>query len=206
MDNTTAISYINKMGSVRYSDFNNLARIIWQWAENRQNFLVASYIASKENKEADDLSRLTNTDTEWELANWAFTKIIHNFGQPEVDLFATPANTKCDAFFSRFPVSGGLEIDAFTVRWSYLNFYAFPPFAIILKVLTKIKHDKAAGIVVVPHWPCQPWFPVFTELLIDQPLVFNPRDDLLLSSCRSKVHPQARHISLVAGKLSARHL
>lgn len=117
VDNTTAISYINKMGSVKYSDFNNLARIIWQWAENRHNFLVASYITSKENKEADDLSRLTNT--EWELADWAFTKIIHKFGQPEVDLFATPANTKCDAFFSRFPVSGASEIDVFTVCWSY---------------------------------------------------------------------------------------
>lgn len=119
------------MGSVRFPELNNLARNIWQWAENRQNFLVASYISSKENKETDELSRLTNEDTEWELADWAFQKIVSAFGKPEVDLFATPANKKCDVFVARYPVPDALQVDAFTINWSNLYFYAFPPFAII---------------------------------------------------------------------------
>lgn len=193
------------MGSVRFPKLNNLVREIWQWAENRQNFLVASYIKSKENKEADDLSRLTNEDTEWELADWAFKKIIEIFGKPEVDLFASSANSKCEIFISRFPASDALAVDAFTISWSKLDFYAFPPFALILKVLIKIKNDKETGIMVVPNWPSQPWFPMFKELLIDKPLIFRPDNNLLLSLSRNKEHPQARHITLVAGKVSAKH-
>lgn len=60
------------MGSIRYSKFNKLTRSIWQWAEERKHFLVASYIPSRENKEANDLSRLKNEDTEWELAGLAW--------------------------------------------------------------------------------------------------------------------------------------
>ncbi|EFN78492.1 hypothetical protein EAI_11211, partial [Harpegnathos saltator] len=43
VDNTTAIAYINKMGSVKFQKFNELARKIWQWAEKRKIILMASY-------------------------------------------------------------------------------------------------------------------------------------------------------------------
>lgn len=86
---------------------------------------------------------------------WVFDKIVNRFGEPQVDLFATSTNKKCNNFLSKFSVSDALEIDALTVSWSHLNFYAFPPFAIILKILSKIKSDKAEGIVMVPNWPNQ---------------------------------------------------
>lgn len=35
IDNTTAISYINRMGSIQHPLLNNLARSIWQWCEER---------------------------------------------------------------------------------------------------------------------------------------------------------------------------
>ncbi|XP_057332052.1 uncharacterized protein LOC130671926 [Microplitis mediator] len=103
IDNTTAIAYVNKMGGTRYQNFNNLTREIWQWAERKDNFLFASYILSEENVEANCLSRLANDDTEWELANYAFERIINSFSFPEKDLFATAANRKCSNFCSRFP-------------------------------------------------------------------------------------------------------
>lgn len=56
IDNITAFEYVNKMGGVRFRKFNTLARQIWQWAERRNIWLVASYIPSRENKEADKLS------------------------------------------------------------------------------------------------------------------------------------------------------
>lgn len=204
VDNTTAISYVNKMGSVRFSKFNKLAREIWQWAEKRKNLLWAAYIPSEENKEADELSRIKNEDTEWELADWAFSEIIRSFGKPEVDLFASFFNRKCDKFCSRFPAAEALAVDAFTISWRSLDFYAFPPFAMILKTLVKIKRDKATGILIVPRWPSQPWFPLFMELLVDKPIVFKPNNWLLLSSCRKRSHPQARYITLMAGRVSDR--
>ena len=64
IDNTTAISYINKMGGVRFKKFNKLAREIWHWAGSRKMLLRDSYIPSTENRDADRLSRLLNKDSE----------------------------------------------------------------------------------------------------------------------------------------------
>lgn len=71
----------------------------------------------------------------------------------------------------------------------------------MLKVLQKIKNDGACGILVVPNWPSQPWYPVFMSMLTDKPEIFSASPDLLLSLCRSVKHPLASHLSLVAGKL-----
>ncbi|XP_066593189.1 uncharacterized protein [Prorops nasuta] len=94
-----ALSYINRMGSIRYPKLSALAREIWQWCELRDLWIFASYICSKENK-ADDESRSIQTETEWELAEWAFDEISKKFGKFEIDLFASNINTKCNKFIS----------------------------------------------------------------------------------------------------------
>ena len=58
-DNTTALSYINRMGSVKYPKFHSLAKKIWQWCEARNlwtftlittfTLVKASYVNSKNN-------------------------------------------------------------------------------------------------------------------------------------------------------------
>ena len=83
-------------------------------------------------------------------------------------------------------------------------FFAFPPFAVIIKVLKKIKLEKSSGIVVVPNWPNQPWFPLFYELLTEEPLFLKANRFLLLSSCRRKIHPRAENLELIVGRLSPR--
>lgn len=204
VDNTTAISYINKMGGVQFSKHNKLARQIWQWCERRNIWIFASYIASKDNVIADQESRITNIDTEWELNNRAFESILSRFGKPDIDLFASRINKKCPVFCSWHRDPEAWVIDAFTLSWSNLFFYAFPPFALILKSLRKIVFDKAEGIMVVPNWPTQPWYPVFSSLLIEEPIFFRPSSNLLQTPCRSIEHPLALHLSLVAGRLSGR--
>lgn len=204
IDNTTAIAYVNKMGGTKYPKYNSLARSIWQWAEKRKIFLFASYIASKDNAEADALSRMKNEDTEWELADFAYKRIVSLFGNFDIDLFATSQNTKCKSFISWLPCAEAKEIDAFTVNWSNLNFYAFPPFSLILRVLAKIKTDRASGVIIVPDWPSQPWYPLFQSLLVGKPVKFEPNDNLLMSACRKKQHPRASQLSLMAGRVSAK--
>lgn len=173
VDNTTAISYINKMGGIQHEKYNILARTIWQWAEERSNFLYATYIKSAENKEADFLSRIKYPDTEWSLDHQTFFRVTKQFGEPQIDLFATKINAKCPCFVSRFPEEEAFEIDAFTLNWSNLQFYAFPPFSMILRTLNKIRRETATGIVIVPEWPSQPWFPLLTSLLVKDPMIFD---------------------------------
>lgn len=112
IDNTTAISYINKMGGIKYQKYNKLTRSIWQWAEARNVFLVATYISSSDNVNADRLSRLGSDDTEWELSNAAYTLIVNRFGYPNIDLFASKANKKCERFCSWMPDKEAENVDA----------------------------------------------------------------------------------------------
>lgn len=204
VDNTTAISYINKMGGVQHLDFLLLSRSIWQWAERRNIFLFASYIKSKENAEADRLSRIQNPDTEWALSPKVFHKITKQLGYPAIDLFATYQNAKCNRYISRYPERQAVETDAFTVNWASLFFYAFPPFAIILKTLRKIEEDGAQGILVVPDWPNQAWYPLFHEMLIQKPLHLH--DQNLLSCPFRQTRSPVQKTNLIAGLVSARHL
>ena len=112
---------------------------------------------------ADEQSRIVSTETDWELAYFAFKKSNRDFGPFEIDLFATHANSKCSSFVSWFPDPFAVAVDAFTQDWSPCYFYAFPLFSIIAKVLRKIINDRAEGVLIVPWWDTQPWFPCSTN-------------------------------------------
>ena len=177
IDNTTAISYINRMGGVRFRKLSDLARRIWKWCEERELFIFASYIASKDNVEADIESRRLDKETEFELSAVAFQQTVNKFGYPDIDLF--------------------------TIKWNRFFFYAFPPFILVSRVLQKIKAEGAEGIVVVPQWPAQPWFPLFLSLLESDGLIFKPQINILLFPDREP-HPLWKSLILVAGKLSGK--
>lgn len=203
IDNTTALSYINRYGGVQFYHLNEIARDIWQWCEKRQLFVFASYMKSKENFEADEEYRRNNIDTEWSLAELAFRKIVRQFGQPYIDLFATRLNAKCRDYASWKRDPEAYDIDAFTLNWGNSLFYAFPPFSLILKRLRKIVNDSATGIMVVPYWPSQPWYPLFISLSVHEPLYLRPDAQLLLSPFRTP-HPLWKRLTLVASKLSGK--
>lgn len=201
-DNTTALSYVNKMGGIRFEKFSKLSKKIWQWAEARGIILIASYIPSKNNIIADRLSRMKNIDTEWQLNDYHYELIFANFGTPSIDLFATAQNSKCKRFISWGPEKGATYVEAFTVNWSSFYFYAFPPFSLILKVLSKMKCDKAYGIIIIPFWKNQPWFPLFESLTVGKTMVFEPNPFLLISPCRSQTHPRSDHLRMIACRVS----
>lgn len=200
LDNTTAIAYINRMGGIRCTDLNKIARTIWEWCEKRRIWVFASYINTKDNFKADFESRRLETETEFEISSEAFKKIIDSFGKPDVDLFASRVNAKCDSYVSWLRDPSSIAVDAFTISWKDFFFYAFPPFAVILRVLRKIRDERSKGIVVVPDWPCQPWFPLFHSLLISEIIVFKPNKHLL-SSLNREPHPMWHNLTLVAGVL-----
>ncbi|CAB3236153.1 unnamed protein product [Arctia plantaginis] len=148
IDNTTAISYINRMGGIQFPHLNDLTRSIWQWCEKRNIWLFASYVNTKENC-ADAESRKINPDTEWNLSDKAFGAIIQHFGYPEIDLFASRSNAKCKMFASWKQEPDSYTVDAFTINWQLKYFYAFPPFSLILKCLRKIIDDKATESTIL---------------------------------------------------------
>lgn len=66
-DNTTAVACINKMGTSHSEHCNKITKDIWLFCKNRGLWISAAFIPGKQNVEADEESRDTNFDTEWQI-------------------------------------------------------------------------------------------------------------------------------------------
>lgn len=95
IDNTTAISYVNRMGGLRFPHLNSLSKSLWQFCEERNIFVFASYVSSQDNKIADAESRRQHPDTESDVV---FNIIVIQLGVPDIDLFASRTNNKCHRY------------------------------------------------------------------------------------------------------------
>lgn len=67
IDNQTAISYINRGGSVKNKQLNEVCSKLWDWCEEKDIMVFASYVPSANNTKADTESRFKSIDTEYEL-------------------------------------------------------------------------------------------------------------------------------------------
>ena len=197
VDNTTAVTYINNMGGTKSSDCNEAAKDIWKWCMCKNIWITAAHLPGKLNVEADNMSRHFNDRTEWTLNEHAFKEIVHHFGQPDIDLFASRLNKQVSRYISWLPDPEAEAVDAFTVDWKSLNFYAFPPFCLISKCLQKIKCDDAMSLLVVPNWPTQPW------LLVGEPMFISRRIDLLTQTVTNEHHPLHNQLDLLCCRCCA---
>lgn len=84
------------MGGVQFRTLNDITKNIWRWCEKKNIWIFASYTASVENVEADFKSRRKESTAEIELSSVAFIKITDRLGKPEIDLFVSRVNAKCE--------------------------------------------------------------------------------------------------------------
>lgn len=199
-DNTTAISYINNFGGCRNINCHKIAKEIWKFCEMRSVELCASYIHTKVNRVADQLSRDKEDTSDFMITKPFFNQICQKIYQPTIDLFASAKTFQIHPFVSWFPTQGCYAVDAFTILWPE-KFYAFPPFSLIGRVLNKIVSEKLQGIVVAPYWVGQPWFPLYKKLQISE-IVYLTGDDLLFCPYFNRPHPLNNQITLMAAELS----
>ena len=179
IDNTTAVSYINKQGGTKSWECLMVAKEIWSFCEERQIYVIATHIPGVMNEEADRLSRKFNEFTEWALPEKVFRDITHGL-TIDIDLFATRLNHKCKKYVSWHADPGAWKIDAFSFKWSKYFTYVFPPFALIARVVTKMECEAAKGMLVTPTWTTQPWWGLLIQL-------HKPRKDLGQVSLRNDV-------------------
>ncbi len=152
---------------------------------------------------ADEKSRVFNDKTEWKLNQMVYQDIVHTFTIPDIDLFASHLNFQLKPYVAWMPDPGARFTDAFTLDWSSFVFYAFPPFSMITIVLRKIEYDGAKGILVIPNWPTQVWFPLLRRLLVAEPKMPKWREDLVCLPFKEGPHPLGRKLHLMACYLSA---
>ena len=180
-DNVTAVAYLRREGGTRSPLLSTIAQEILRWSESLAIRLAPQFIPGSNNILADALSRphqLPHSD--WSL-NMTVFRSLCCLWPVQIDLFATSANHRCSTYFLpyRDPQSAGT--DAFLQSWDGLQAYAFPPFAIIPRVLAKLRESWGTELTLVaPHWAQRPWFPGLLQLSLAPPVILPDRPDLLL--------------------------
>ena len=161
-------------------------------------------IPGNKNVEADRESRNTNDDREWSLSTTVYNNLLETWGPFQIDLFASRLNFKVPNYASWRPDPGAKFIYAFSFNWDPYYFYAFPPFSLIALCLQKVEEDRSTGVLLVPLWPTQPWFPVLLRSLIDHPRIL-PNSKHLLTQAHSKTpHPLGKKLKLLACLVSGK--
>ena len=193
IDNTSAVSIINNMGTCKSEICNDIAVEIWQFCIASNILLTAAHIPGIDNVVADKESRNFHIqNTEWKLDPLVLHEALKEIKfEPDIDLFASRLNNQFETYCSYRPDPGAALVDAFSTSWSEFNFYCFPPFSCILKVLQKIRQDRATGVIVVPRWPTQTWYSILMTMLVQPPVILKPHPRLLtLPTLPLERHPQ----------------
>ena len=131
----------------------SLCALLWRilsWCTRQQVTLRARHIPGWLNVIADKLSRLGQTiQTEWSLHPAVFQAVCARWHQPKVDLFATRFNNKLPQFVSPVPDPQAWAVDALSLSWEDLDPYAFPPAAILGKVVEKLQDYPCNRIILI---------------------------------------------------------
>ena len=203
-DNTTAVSVINKMGTVRSPKCNFLAQEIWHFCKGINVWITCAYLPGVLNVQADYLSRKIYKQAEWMLNPPIFRAAVRRFDfTPTLDCFASRLNKQLSNYASFRPDPFASFVDCFTINWGDYNCYVFPPFSVIGRVLQKIRVDKATALCVFPLWTTQAWWPLVLKMLCQEMWILKPsKDNLVLPQHPQDIHPLHQKMKLVVCLLS----
>jgi hypothetical protein len=160
------------------------------WCESRHISLLGENLPGEDNQLADALSRggvqssafkrIRGSSVEWHLLPRVCRPIFLRMDRPHIDLFASKHNHQLPKYFSweQDPLSMGRN--ALSQDWSGLLAYAFPPIALIPRLLLKLSQTANCHILLVaPHWPRQAWFSRLLDLLVSEPVLLPISPELL---------------------------
>ena len=199
-DNTTVVSYINKEGGMSSGPLCALLWGILTWCTRHQVTLKARHIPGRLNLVAAKLSRLGKTiQTEWSLLQEVFQAICSRWHRPNIDLFATRFNNKLPQFVSPLPDPLATAVDALCLPWEDLDAYAFPPAAILGKVVEKLQDSPCKRIILIaPGWLNMPWFWDLVAMSSQIPLSLPNLPNLLTQPFNQIPHRNLTHLNLHA--------
>ena len=203
-DNTTTVPYLRRSGGTFSSTLNATAREILLWAETNRVRLLPQFIMGSSNVTADILSRPNQViGSEWTLHQEVVDHLVHKW-PAVIDHFVTSLATRLPVYFSPTSDSRAAGTDALLQPWDNLKAYAFPPIAIIRRVLVKLRSSRnCESTLITPFWPQRDWFPDLLELLSDLPIALPRRKDLLRQPHFHCFHQNLPMHQLTAWRLSS---
>ena len=203
-DNTSIVSYINKQGGTKSAELCALMWRILTWCNLNNVTLRARHIPGSLNVIADGLSRRNQIQsTEWSLSPQVFKQISRIWESPQVDLFATRLNTKLPLYVSPIPDPQAWAVDALNIPWENLVAYAFPPTALLPKVIQKLQSQMCRLLLIAPGWPSKPWFWDLVEMSLDVPRRLPQTRTLLKQPMNNIFHSNPASLNLHVWYLGA---
>ena len=88
------------------------------------------------------------------------------------------------------------DIDALNLNWTGLTAYAYPPTALLHRVIQKIRQCHCLIIIIAPGWPGMPWFWDLVQLSTEIPLQLPVSTTLLKQSHNYVFHINPQHLNL----------
>ena len=146
-DNSTVVAYVNKQGGTVSRPLCLLTSRLLRWTESFDVHLEAGYLPGESNVLADVLSRRRQVvGTEWSLHPQVARALLRTWGNPSIDLFATCLNAKLPLYISLVPDPQAVFEDAFRHPWDDLDLYAFPPFALVGRVIARVQRSSRVAM------------------------------------------------------------
>ena len=181
----------------------SLCALLWRilsWCTRKQVTLKVRHIPERLNVIADKLSRLGQTiQTGWSLHPEVFQVICSWWHQPQVDLFATRFNNKLPQFVSPVPDPQAWAVDALSLSWEKLDPYAFPPAAILGKVVEKLQDYPFNRIILIaPGSPNMSWFWDLVAMSSQIPLCLPNLPNLVSQPFNQTLHRNLSNLNLHA--------
>lgn len=204
MDNTAAVAAVNRKGSARSPNLTRVAKDLWTWCLNQGITVRAQHIPGVLNSRADQASRRSLDSSSWKLSPTVFKKINVLWGPFCTDLFADLSNHQVQHYYSWKPDPHSAAVDAFYQDWTGPGLYAFPPFNLVGRCLSKMISSKGSLVLVAPVWPTQPWYASLLTLSDEEPRLL-PHSLSLLQNRSKEPHPllMGGNLKLAVWKLTS---
>ena len=191
-DNSTVVAHINKQGGTHSAEMCALLWKIMTWCRHYHITLKARHISGCLNVMADLLSRSNQVQTDLPEVVHTSCKLIRHSSEPQT----STVRISC-------PRPKGLGHRCSKLNWTNLSAYAYPPTALLHKVIQKIKQCHCLIIIIAPGWPGMPWFWDLVQLSTEIPLQLPMSTTLLKQSHKYVFHNNPQQLKLHAWCLGA---
>jgi hypothetical protein len=185
-----------------------MTRQIFKLLQQLDIRIAVAHIPGKDSVLVDALSRMEVTG-DYELKTEFFEQGLQALSvSPTIDKFAHNKNNKLPAFVAmEGPLAqGAAALDAFSLDWATGPPYLFPPVQLLLRLLAKVRDEKARAVLVAPKWPSQPWWTLLQSMksntveLGDALNVLSPGPGMTGSHITLKLPPGVMLMALIEPK------
>ena len=133
-------------GGTKSPNLMSVTKDLWAYCISKMIMITVEHVPGNLNQIADYQSRHSRDSSNWKLQTQIFKQIENCLGPVEIDLFAYRINTQKTKFLSWIPDPEAQGEDAFSVKWTSMKAYAFPPFCLIGGFLAKIRQATMVEI------------------------------------------------------------